>query len=41
MGVFTPDKEKLATTRDRLLAEIEANARETENWTAGPGFRMR
>lgn len=38
MGLFTPDKEKLAAARDRLLAEIEANARETENWTGRPRF---
>jgi len=38
MGFFTPDKEKLAAARDRLLVEIEANARETENWTGRAAF---
>ncbi len=38
MGLFTPDKEKLTAARDRLLAEIEANARDTESWTGRPRF---
>ena len=38
MGLFTPNPEKLDAARDRLLAEIEANARETENWTGRPRF---
>ena len=38
MGLFTPNTEKLAAARERLLAEIEANARETENWTGRPRF---
>ncbi len=38
MGLFTPDKEKLAAARKRLLAEIEANARETESWTGRAFF---
>ncbi len=40
--MFTAHKEKLATAqakaRERLLAEIEANARETESWTGRPRF---
>ncbi len=40
MGIFTVDKEKLATARKRLLAEIEANARETESWTGRPKFSV-
>lgn len=38
MGLFTADKDKLEAARDRLLAEIEANARETANWTGRPEF---
>ena len=42
MGIFTVDRKKLAKARakalERLLAEIEANARETENWTGRPRF---
>ncbi len=38
MGLFTPDEEKLANARDRLLAEIEANAGETESWTGRARF---
>ncbi len=38
MGLFTPNPEKLEAARDRLLAEIEANARETESWTGRPRF---
>ncbi len=42
MGLFTPDTEKLAAARakarKRLLAEIEANARETESWTGRARF---
>ena len=37
----TPDKEKMATARLRLLAEIEANARETASWTGREKFSDR
>jgi len=33
-----PDPEKLAAARARLLGEIEADARETENWTGRKKF---
>ncbi len=38
MGLFDIDKEKLAAARDRLLAEIDANAAETANWTGRSKF---
>ena len=38
MGVFDIDQDKLAAARDRLLAEIAANARETANWTGRSQF---
>ena len=38
MSFFTPDEEKLSKARDRLLEEIAANARETENWTGRARF---
>jgi len=38
MGIFDVDQEKLALAHARLLAEIEANARETANWTGRPKF---
>jgi protein-L-isoaspartate(D-aspartate) O-methyltransferase len=38
MGVFDIDQDKLAAARDRLLAEIAANAKETANWTGRSQF---
>ena len=38
MGLFSADNKDPAKARERLLAEIEANARETANWTGRPRF---
>ena len=38
MSFFATDEEKLSKARDRLLVEIAANARETENWTGRGRF---
>ena len=37
-GFPGPDKENLSAARDRLMAEIEANARETKSWTGRERF---
>ena len=36
-----PDKEKLSEALDRLMAEIEANAKETQSWTGRAKFSDR
>ena len=33
-----PDREKLSEALDRLMAEIEANAKETQSWTGRAKF---
>ena len=38
MGLFSTDGKSRAKAWARLLAEIEANARETANWTGRPEF---
>ncbi len=38
MGLFDIDKDRLADARVRLLAEIDANAGETANWTGRSKF---
>ena len=41
MWSLAPDKEKMEKARTRLLAEIEANARETASWTGRKKFSDR
>ncbi len=36
-----PDRKKLSEARDRLMAEIEANAKETQSWTGRAKFSDR